>query len=130
MGHPSSGKKNRRSYPRLSCTVPVEVLDQSSKAPFFATVADISMGGCFVQTQALVVVATQCSIKFTTDLGELQVNGVVARNNPGTGIAIRFDDTSLQDRERITLLLRFVESLANHARSGQRYLSSLARTSP
>jgi len=124
-----SGKKNRRSYPRLACCVPVEVIEEGKNAPFLGKVANIGLGGCFVETRILVPTAARCSLTFTTDHGELELSGTVVRSSPGTGFAVQFHNVSLQDREQVMHVLRFVESTINPAQTAHRYLSSLSNLS-
>ena len=125
-----SGKKNRRSYPRLACSLSVEVAEEGKPAPFLGKVGNIGLGGCFVETRTLVPTAARCNLMFATDRGELQVSGIVVRTSPGTGFAVRFHNVILQDRERVMQILGFVESTVNPGHSAQRYLSSLTNVQP
>ena len=124
-----SGKKNRRSYPRLACRISVEVTEAGKKTPFLGNVANIGLGGCFVETHSLIPTAARCSLVFATDRGELELSGTVVRISPGTGFAVQFANVTLQDREHVMHVLRFVESTVNPGQTAHRYLSSLTSTS-
>jgi len=124
-----SGKKNRRSYPRLACCIPVEVVEQGKNVAFLGTVANVGLGGCLVQTRTLVPTATQCNLIFAADRGALEISGTVVRSSPGTGFAVKFHNMSLQDREQVVHVLRFVEATINPSLTAQRYLSSLTSAS-
>jgi diguanylate cyclase (GGDEF)-like protein/putative nucleotidyltransferase with HDIG domain len=122
-----SGKKNRRTYPRLACCVPVELCQEGSSTPVFGKVSDISAGGCFIETGTLIPTATKWNLAFSIEHGNLQVEGIVVRSNPGVGVAIKFNDATLQQRERVKLILEFVQGTTGPDQSAQRYLASLAR---
>jgi diguanylate cyclase (GGDEF)-like protein/putative nucleotidyltransferase with HDIG domain len=122
-----SGKKNRRTYPRLACCVPVELCQEDDLIPVFGKVSDISAGGCFIETGTLISTATKWNLTFAIDLGSMLLEGIVVRSNPGSGIGIKFNDATLQQRERIKLVLEFVERTSGPGQSAQRYLATLAR---
>ncbi len=122
-----SGKKNRRTYPRLACCVPVELLQEDDVVPVFGKVSDISAGGCFIETGTLISTATKWNLTFAIDLGSMQVEGIVVRSNPGSGIGIKFSDATLQQREKVKLILEFVERTSGPNQSAQRYLATLTR---
>ena len=124
-----SGKKNRRTYPRLACRISVEVTESGKKTPFLGNVANIGLGGCFVETHTLIPTAAQCGLAFATDRGELELSGTVVRTSPGTGFAVQFHNVTLQDREQVMHVLRFVENTINPGQTAHRYLASLTSTS-
>jgi diguanylate cyclase (GGDEF)-like protein/putative nucleotidyltransferase with HDIG domain len=122
-----SGKKNRRVYPRLTCFVPVELQPEASGTPALGKVINISAGGCYVETIDSLATGTKLRLTFSTHNGNLVVEGLVVRSNLGKGSAIKFGDVRLGDRERVKLVLEFVERRMTPDNSGARYLKTLAR---
>lgn len=123
-----SGKKNRRAYPRLACRVVVELQLEGSPAPVLAKVGNISARGCYVETSLLLTKGTSMKLTFATDRGSLSMEGTVVRSLPSAGLAIMFNVTNLDDRERVKLILGFVESTLSDSQSGKQYLKTLIRT--
>ncbi|MGH9511466.1 MAG: diguanylate cyclase domain-containing protein [Terriglobales bacterium] len=118
-----SGKKNRRAYPRLACCVTVELQHEGSKTPILGKVANISSGGCYVETSGLLPTAARLILTFAASNGGLLIGGTVVRSNPGTGVSIKFRDATFDDRERVRRILEVVEREVSAANSGQRYLA-------
>ena len=125
--HYRSGKKNRRAYPRLACGIAVELKPEGSETPVFGKVTNISAGGCYVETNNLLATGMRLGLTFSTDNGNLVVEGSVVRSNLGTGSAIKFSDVRLDDRERVKLILEFAERAVTADHDGLRYLKGLAR---
>ena len=123
-----SGKKNRRAYPRLSCCVAVEVEAEGQATLLMGKVTNVSMGGCYVETNALLTTTTKVKVAFSTDTGALEVAGAVVRNNPGAGVALQFDDVILGSRQTVKKILAFVESTVRADADGIRYLASMHET--
>ena len=101
--------RNRRLHPRLHARPPVDLLLLESQTSIAGRLTDISVGGCFVETDQLPLLDSGLKLALTTEDGRLEVEGTVVRTEPGIGIAIRFAD---QDRNRRQVLraLRFIES--------------------
>ncbi|MBV9572942.1 MAG: diguanylate cyclase [Acidobacteriales bacterium] len=121
-----SGKKNLRAYPRLSCCVTVELEHAGSETPVIGKLANISSGGCYVETGEILASTTKLVLTFSgDDGGRLLIGGTVVRNNLGTGFGVKFRDVSPEDRERVKRILGVVEGELTAAHSGQEYLKGL-----
>ena len=46
-------RKNRRLYPRMKCRVTIELRPQDGDVPVLGNLIDVSLGGCYVETSAL-----------------------------------------------------------------------------
>ena len=57
----------------------------------------------------------------------MQTEGTVVRSNPGSGIAIQFNDMSRGEREKLLKVLEFVHSTS--ARYDNLYLKNLQNSS-
>ena len=123
-----SGKKNRRAYPRLSCCVVVELEAGEDATPSVGKVTNISLGGCYVETNTLLATTTKTKVAFSTDCGPVEVEGEVVRNNPGVGVALRFDAALLGNRETVKEILAFVERTVRGDADGLRYLARVQET--
>ena len=117
-----SGKKNRRGYPRLSCCVAVELEVEGNATILMGKVTDVSIGGCYVETNTLPATTTRVKVAFSTDLEALEIEAAVVRNNPGVGFGLKFDDAVLGSRETVKQILTFVERTVRADADGLRYL--------
>ncbi len=103
-------RKNRRLYPRMKCRVTIELRPQDDDIPVLGNLIDVSLGGCYVETSALLPVGSKLKVIFSIDDGRLQAAGSVVRTDPGSGIAIRFNDMNREDREKMHKVLEFVHN--------------------
>ncbi len=103
-------RKNRRLYPRMKCRVTIELRPQQDEVPVLGNLIDVSLGGCFVETSALLPAGSKLKVIFSIDDGRLQASGFVVRIDPGSGIAIQFNDMSREDRDKMHKVLEFVHN--------------------
>lgn len=102
-------RKNRRLYPRMKCRVTIE-LQAEDGAPLLGNLTNISLSGCFVETSAILPIGSKLALQFSIDDGKLRADGMVARIDPGSGIAIQFNDMNHEDRERMHRILEYVHN--------------------
>ena len=102
-------RKNRRLYPRMKCRVTIELRPRRG-GPMLGNLIDISLGGCYVETSAMLPAGTKLKLIFSIDDGRLQAEGSVMRTDPGSGIAVRFNDMNREDREKMHQVLEFVHN--------------------
>jgi diguanylate cyclase (GGDEF)-like protein/putative nucleotidyltransferase with HDIG domain len=114
-------RKNRRLYPRMKCRVTIEL--QAGDAPVLGNLIDMSLGGCFVETSALVPSGTRLKLIFSIDDGRLHADGKVVRIDPGTGIAVQFDELNREDRDKMHRILEYVQNTTKFY--DNRYLSKV-----
>src|SRR5580658_1503397 len=117
--------KDRRSHPRLKCRVTIELQTGEGEAPLFANVTDVSLGGCYVETSTIVAPGSKIKLGFSMDDASLSAEGVVARLDPGTGIAVQFREVNREGRERMFKILEFVQKTTTYYNN--RYLDSLTK---
>jgi hypothetical protein len=53
---------------------------------------------------------SKLKVIFSIDDGRLQASGFVARIDPGSGIAIQFNDMNREDRDKMHKVLEFVHN--------------------
>src|SRR2546428_1469396 len=116
-------RKNRRLYPRMKCRVTIELQAHGSEAPLLANLTDMSLGGCFVETSAIMPAGSQLKLTFSIDDGKMQAEGSVVRIDPGSGIAVRFNDMNREERDNMHRVLKFVQNSTKFY--DNRYLSKL-----
>ena len=115
--------KNRRMFPRMKCRVTIELHPHESEAPVLGNLVDVSLGGCFVETSALLPPGSKLKLIFSIDDGKLQAQGSVIRIDPGMGIAVQFNDMNRDEREKMHRVLDYVHNTSMYY--DNRYFSKL-----
>ena len=118
--------KDRRAHPRMKCRVTIEVQTEAGGVPLFANITDISMGGCYIETSTILAAGTKIKLGFSMDDPNLSADGVVARLDPGSGVAVQFREMNREARERMFRVLEFVQKSTTYFNN--RYLSSLTKS--
>jgi len=103
-------RKNRRLHARLKCRVMIEMHPDSGAGPILANLIDISMGGCYVETSAIVPQGTQLKLVLSIDDGKFPAEGTVTRIDPGSGLAVQFKELNREARENMHRVLEFVQN--------------------
>src|ERR1700691_3394824 len=103
-------RKNRRLYARMKCRITIELHPESDGTPIFGNLIDISMGGCYVETSAILTPGTNLKLVFSIDDGKLHADGTVARMHPGSGVAVQFKELNREDKVRMHRILEFVQN--------------------
>lgn len=119
-------RKNRRMFPRMKSRVTIELQTADGTAPILGNLVDISLGGCFVETSAILQAGRPLKLVFSIDDGKLFAEGSVLRIDPGTGVAIQFNDMNRENRERIPRILEFVQNATTFY--DNRYLTELRKS--
>jgi hypothetical protein len=109
----------RRKNPRYRCQNSVEVHVQG--ASFWGTVADLSLGGCYIEMPIPLQPGTKLRVGIWFGQTKSWADAQVAHRTPGLGIGLKFVQISEEDRNQIR---RFLESLAPFARKPMRSLRS------
>ena len=105
---------NRRINPRLRCRIACELqLDQGEKRTA-GVLTNISLGGCYVETDAVLQRNTQITLALSTDDAQLRTDGIVVWIDVGAGVAVQFVSTGRMDREHPKRIMQFVEHHANY----------------
>src|ERR1700676_1980632 len=103
-------RKNRRLYARMKCRITIEWNPENEGSPIFGNLIDISMGGCYVETSAILTPGTNLKLVFSIDDGQMKADGTVARIHPGSGIAVQFKELNREDKVRMHRVLEFVQN--------------------
>jgi diguanylate cyclase (GGDEF)-like protein len=116
-------RADKRQARRVKCCVPVEVLDEAG-TPVVGTLVNLSRGGCYVETTALLGTGTQVKLSVWQDGGNVQLAGTVVRSRPGSGLAVEFSIPSREIRENINKFLQSIQLRAQEYGPEQRYLAT------
>ena len=103
-------QKDQRLHTRMKCRLTIELHPQGGAVPIFGNVIDISLGGCYVETSAILNPGSVLKLVFSIDDGSLTTEGTVARIHPGSGVAVQFKEMSRESREKMYRILEFVQS--------------------
>src|ERR1700723_536920 len=118
-------RKKRRLYPRMKCRITIELNPENQGRPIFGNLIDISMGGCYVETSAILTPGTNLTLVFSIDDGKLQTEGTVARMHPGSGVAVQFKELNREDKVKMHRVLEFVQN--SSAMYDNRYYEKINR---
>jgi diguanylate cyclase (GGDEF)-like protein/putative nucleotidyltransferase with HDIG domain len=101
-------RKNRRLYPRLKGRLTIEFQPEGG-GPVLGNLTNISLGGCYLETSVLLPADSKLKLLFSSDNTSLQAQGVVVRNDPGSGIAVKFNEGGREDRAHLQQIMEFVD---------------------
>jgi hypothetical protein len=118
-------QKDQRLHTRMKCRLTIELQPQSGGLPIFGNLIDVSLGGCYVETSAIVPPGSDVTLIFSIDDGRLTTEGSIARIHPGSGVAIQFKEMSRDSREKMYRILDFVQRTT--ALYNDRYLQTLIK---
>ncbi len=116
-------QKDQRLHTRMKCRLTVELHPQGATGPVFGNMIDLSLGGCYVETAAILSPGSIVKLVFSIDDGTLSAEGTVARIHPGSGVAVQFKEMSRDSREKMYRILEFVQSKTTMY--NDRYLQNL-----
>src|SRR5271166_5033449 len=116
-------QKDQRLHTRMKCRRTIELHPHGGAGPVFGNLIDISLGGCYVETSAILTPGSNVRVVFSIDKGDLTAEGTVARIHPGSGVAVQFKEMSRESREKMYRILEFV--LSTTTMYNDRYLQNL-----
>lgn len=96
----------RRIATRYPCHGSAQLINCRTSQRLLGTVSDLSLTGCHVFTVGLMVSGTQIEIFLNVKNTELRCVGEVRSSNAASGMGIQFLTMSVDDRQRLTQLLK------------------------
>jgi hypothetical protein len=99
--------EGRRS-PRYRCKGNVRLQENGSTVTTWATFADISMHGCYVESTTPLCVGTALDLQLSVNGFRVEATGEVRVVYPGLGMGISFSQISEEDRARLRELVRSI----------------------
>jgi len=126
---PQSGS-DRRRYQRIKCYVAVEIQIEGVGEPVWGNLANVSRGGCLVETAGVVPSGKTLAIGLWVASGRIWVkgvtiSGVVTRSSPSYGVRVKFSEAELSEKEHLREFLKFVESTARKSQGANAYVAKL-----
>ena len=116
-------RKDQRLHTRVKCRLTIELHSQAGAGQVFGNLIDISLGGCYVETSAILKPGSNVKVVFSMDDAALSTEGTIARIHPGSGVAVQFKEMSRESREKMYRILEFVQSTTTMY--NDRYLQKL-----
>jgi hypothetical protein len=98
----------RRRSPRYKCQGSVRLQEIGSTAGTWATISDIGIHGCYLETTASYRVGATLRLRLEVNNFRIDAVGEVRAAYPQLGVGIFFTSMSSQDRERLHELLRSI----------------------
>jgi hypothetical protein len=91
----------KRRTPRYKCEGRVELYEAGCDVHTSAVLTDLSLHGCYVETQATYPVGTTLAMKLNTNGRKFEVNGVVRVHYPSLGMGIAFVEMTESNRAEL-----------------------------
>ena len=98
-------KGERRTLTRMRCTVSAELQPEGHAAPIMVGIADLSLGGCFVDMPMPLPLRTQLKVAFWLDSVKVQTSAEVSNIRPGFGMGLHFTNLSPEERAKLDAYL-------------------------
>ena len=105
-----SGQKNRRLYPRVKGRLTTEISGKEQKGPMLGIVTNLSMGGCYVECNGILLPGSPITLTFSHDHTNVTMESEVVRMDMGIGAALKFNEAAHEAR---AALQRILEQLAS-----------------
>lgn len=96
----------RRNSPRYKCKGSARVQEIGSTASTWATFADISMHGCYIESATPCRVGQRLDLKLEANGLRVEATGEVRVTYPGLGMGVSFTKVGDEDRDRLRELVR------------------------
>jgi hypothetical protein len=119
----------RRRFQRVKCYVAVEIHIDGQEAPVWGNLANVSRGGCLVETASAVPSGKVLEIGLWVASGKIWVKGVIlsgiATRSASFGVRVKFSESELSEKEHLREFLKFVETSARKSQSEKAYVTQL-----
>jgi hypothetical protein len=102
---PSAVPKEKRKTPRYRCKGSARLLENGSATATWATFADISMHGCYVEAASPLSLGTVLNLRLEVNGFRVEATGEVRVAYPNLGMGIRFIKMLEGDREQLRELV-------------------------
>ena len=108
---------DRRDAPRLKIRVPIEIEVEAGSGPVRGATADLSAGGCYIETMFPFPAGTNLDLKLQLE-NTLLVAATVVTCDPQVGNGIRFERMLPEDREELKKYLDAIEQAEQSKQAG------------
>ena len=123
---------DRRRFHRIKCYVAVEIHVEGVEVPVWGNLANVSRGGCLVETAGAVPEGKALEIGLWVATGKIWVKGVIitgvaTRGASMFGVRVKFSEAELSEKEHLREFLKFVDSTSRKSQYGKAYVAQLKR---
>jgi len=98
-------RKNRRLYPRAKGRLTAEIAQDGQGPSIMGILTNVSLGGCYIETSAILLPGTQPRLTFTVDRTTVSLIAEVVRMDMGIGAALKFVEESQESRSSLQRIL-------------------------
>jgi c-di-GMP-binding flagellar brake protein YcgR len=106
---PTSATPERRRYPRVKTTIPVELRSLGNAAPLRTQTDEISLCGCYIETMFTLDVGEKLELILWLGKEKVTTTAVVATRYPQVGNGIDFVDMAPEHRLKLSQFIRDAE---------------------
>jgi c-di-GMP-binding flagellar brake protein YcgR len=95
-----TNQQNRRQYPRVKVSVPVEIHVEGATSPTRGATSDLSVSGCYIETMFPFPVGTALDLKLQLET-TLPIDATVVTCDPQVGNGMKFSRMLPEDRKAL-----------------------------
>jgi c-di-GMP-binding flagellar brake protein YcgR len=101
MNESKSHDQERRRYPRVKATIPVELIC-TGKSPMRTATDEISLCGCYIEMMFTIDVGTKLGVVFSLNEERVGAKGLVVTKHPQVGNGIDFIEMAPEGRLKLS----------------------------
>jgi hypothetical protein len=105
LSRPLTPKPDKRRTPRYKCRGSARIQESNNEVATWATLTDISLHGCYIETPAPYKAGAFISLKLEVDGLRVEAAAEVRTSFPGVGMGVFFTRMSEPDRARLRALV-------------------------
>ena len=109
--HETSAKE-RRKFPRIKATIPLEFKPEGATVASRAETADLSISGCYIELSFTMPVGTKLDMVLWVEDERVPTKGVVVTHHPQFGNGITFAEMSSDGEGKLANFLKKCEAAA------------------
>jgi len=113
----NNNPNDRREYARIKVSVPVEIQTDASGSPIRGDTADLSLGGCYIETIFPFPIGTNLDLQLSIETTVL-IAATVVTCDPQVGNGIRFIRMLPEDREALKAFLEAAQQAQDSGSQG------------
>jgi hypothetical protein len=107
--HTEHNHLERRNHPRYAFSASVEAIEAKSRARIQGRTADLSQGGCYVDTISPFPIETMIKLRLMTENRSVEIPSKVIYSLPGMGMGVMF---LTGDAEQASLVEKWIGELS------------------
>jgi hypothetical protein len=108
---PAAAAKERRRHKRFPCKGGAQIR-RGDNPPIWATLADVSAGGCYVETASPLIMGTEYEVTLKVAESEIRCRCQARTCHPGIGAGLQFTFVTPDARKQINQLLDVLAGVA------------------